>query len=118
MSRRPPGLTLTDTLFPTRRSSDLRRGIDDRRDKRFVDHDAPPHRAARQQPADAPAVGRDVAQDRPHVGQSRLPDPARELALRSEEHTSELQSLMLISYVFFSLQRKGVRHEYLSLHYQ
>src|SRR3546814_944351 len=33
----------------------------------------------------------------------RLPDPARP---RSEEHTSELQSLMRISYAVFCLQKK------------
>src|SRR3546814_2099198 len=33
---------------------------------------------------------------------------ARELALRSEEHTSELQSLMRISYAVFCLKKKNI----------
>src|SRR3546814_2560169 len=34
-------------------------------------------------------------------------DTERDLALRSEEHTSELQSLMRISYAVFCLQKKN-----------
>src|SRR3546814_7250963 len=41
---------------------------------------------------------------------TRMPDPyheaARTLAPRSEEHTSELQSLMRISYAVFCLKKK------------
>src|SRR3546814_1328185 len=38
---------------------------------------------------------------------SRLPDPARrKIKARSEEHTSELQSLMRISYAVFCLKKK------------
>src|SRR3546814_3944184 len=33
-------------------------------------------------------------------------------ALRSEEHTSELQSLMRISYAVFCLKKKKIQHEY------
>src|SRR3546814_5225238 len=38
-------------------------------------------------------------------------DPARQV-LRSEEHTSELQSLMRISYAVFCLKKKTTHHAY------
>src|SRR3546814_10854920 len=34
------------------------------------------------------------------------------LALRSEEHTSELQSLMRISYAVFCLKKKNIKYNY------
>src|SRR3546814_2062248 len=37
-------------------------------------------------------------------------------SLRSEEHTSELQSLMRISYAVFCLKKKNTEHNYCSLH--
>src|SRR3546814_2814114 len=40
------------------------------------------------------------------IGRERLPDPAR-----SEEHTSELQSLMRISYAVFCLKKKNTKHK-------
>src|SRR3546814_5927797 len=43
---------------------------------------------------------REVALD--HIGGAVNPDPA----MRSEEHTSELQSLMRISYAVFCLKKK------------
>src|SRR3546814_6020302 len=36
------------------------------------------------------------------------------LSVRSEEHTSELQSLMRISYAVFCLKKKKQRHRYLT----
>src|SRR3546814_1678535 len=36
--------------------------------------------------------------------------------LRSEEHTSELQSLMRISYAVFCLKKKTVNHYYIHYH--
>src|SRR3546814_4370912 len=42
---------------------------------------------------------------------SELLDPVkRELRMRSEEHTSELQSLMRISYAVFCLKKKNITH--------
>src|SRR3546814_8133248 len=44
-----------------------------------------------------------------HSGQPALPTPAHQVghrAQRSEEHTSELQSLMRISYAVFCLKKK------------
>src|SRR3546814_3425327 len=89
MLRRPPRSTRTYTLFPyTTLFRSLRTG----------------HRqSALPLPETAP---RDI--DRPgrlglveQVGMSRYADP-----LRSEEHTSELQSLMRISYAVFCLKKK------------
>src|SRR3546814_10668326 len=77
MIRRPPRSTRTDTPFPTRRSSDL----------------ADLHRPSAD---DDPAL----RQDLPHAGRSRAGDR------RSEEHTSELQSLLRISYAVFCLKKK------------
>src|SRR3546814_5761189 len=37
-------------------------------------------------------------------------DSIRDTALRSEEHTSELQSLMRISYAVFCLKKKNTSH--------
>src|SRR3546814_6018443 len=36
-------------------------------------------------------------------------NPSRGLAIRSEEHTSELQSLMRISYAVFCLKKKKIK---------
>src|SRR3546814_6030021 len=47
--------------------------------------------------------------------------PARFKAIRSEEHTSELQSLMRISYAVFCLKKKKTKikntHKHLTHHY-
>src|SRR3546814_4241473 len=42
--------------------------------------------------------------------QKRLQQADRDIALRSEEHTSELQSLMRISYAVFCLKKKNSNH--------
>src|SRR3546814_4305069 len=84
MIRRPPRSTRTDTLFPTRRSSDLLVVVPG---QVVVDDDEQRHLVVR-----------------------RCPQRARrhhEVAVaRSEEHTSELQSLMRISYAVFCLKKK------------
>src|SRR3546814_10709119 len=94
MRRRPPRSTLTDTLFPYTtlfRSSGYRR-----------------HRRRRAAPPQAiggcdrpgPAI---PAASRPAGSSDCAP---RSPAKRSEEHTSELQSLMRISYAVFCLKKK------------
>src|SRR3546814_6375732 len=71
-----------------------------------------PCRAARARADDA---------ERPHAGELRgdaadlEAHPGDGLAPRSEEHTSELQSLMRISYAVFCLKKKK-RHEYQHAH--
>src|SRR3546814_3336807 len=58
----------------------------------------PPHRE-RQGPVDGKALR--------HVADGEA-GAARDRALRSEEHTSELQSLMRISYAVFCLKKKNI----------
>src|SRR3546814_1225511 len=91
MIRRPPRSTRTDTLFPTRRSSDLRRD--------GLPVPSCPSRSAIQLARchrRAPPARRRVTW---HAAR-------RDKSGRSEEHTSELQSLMRISYAVFCLKKK------------
>src|SRR3546814_10901043 len=46
----------------------------------------------------------------PHGGCRHCPSPSSSSATRSEEHTSELQSLMRISYAVYCLQKKKHIH--------
>src|SRR3546814_9146018 len=60
-----------------------------------------------------PLHGRGAGRDRQQYRRARHPihrDRAQELAVRSEEHTSELQSLMRISYAVFCLKKKKKQH--------
>src|SRR3546814_2839885 len=98
MIRRPPRSTRTDTLFPYTTLFRSRTP-----DKRKVGGSSPPR------PTSLP---RGVARrSRPSRAKGRS---ALRLALvhRSEEHTSELQSLMRISYAVFCLkQKKQTNHK-------
>src|SRR3546814_6795531 len=88
MIRRPPRSTRTDTLFPY---TTLFRSARSR--------PAPArHRSAR---AAAPAPRPPGSPDRRDVRR----------ASRSEEHTSELQSLMRISYAVFCLKKKKTKKQ-------
>src|SRR3546814_2308031 len=101
MIRLPPRSTRTNTLFPSTtlfRSRHLP-----------VDRLLPPaRRAAAARAADRPASGAcrahrpAVRADLDHRPHGALHDAVR----RSEEHTSELQSLMRISYAVFCLKKK------------
>src|SRR3546814_10245726 len=98
MIRRPPRSTRTDTLFPY---TTLFRSVQE------VHRDAAAHRA-RADDADRPDVDRGyVGTDVGNAG--RLPLGEEDMA-RSEEHTSELQSLMRISYAVFCLKKKTNQH--------
>src|SRR3546814_3779236 len=77
--------------FPTRRSSDLAADLSDPHALALSRHDAYSR-------ASAPAVSR-----RPRMSLTFLPR-------RSEEHTSELQSLMRISYAVFCLKKKNTSY--------
>src|SRR3546814_10435742 len=57
-------------------------------------------------------LGRSPATVRP----ARAASTAAVAASRSEEHTSELQSLMRISYAVFCLKKKKTKHKYESHH--
>src|SRR3546814_10867370 len=104
MRRRPPTSTRTDTLLP---STPLFRTGGAARDGRGRRRGRPgePRRRAGCGPGRAP---RTAARDRGAGGTGaghdrRIPGPRH----RSEEHTSELQSLMRISYAVFCLKKKN-----------
>src|SRR3546814_1344943 len=99
MIRRPPRSTRTDTLFPYTTLFRSTRGCGTRR------------RAA--QSRRVPARGRNAIRHAPLTAHARdhrwyggLGDRGGAALGRSEEHTSELQSLMRISYAVFCLKKK------------
>src|SRR3546814_4020044 len=115
MIRRPPRSTRTDTLFPYttlfRSPQTLRDLVEACRDERchrvhpsHVPPELPLHRSVQL----ARNSGERRSADRPlQLGAAKLTQqPAGVLRARSEEHTSELQSLMRISYAVFCLQKK------------
>src|SRR3546814_8143879 len=103
MIRRPPRSTRTDTLFPYTTL--------------FRSRKRPEHRPGALRPSSKvlprlKAPRRRRAADPRSTWRSRQ----RESAMRSEEHTSELQSLMRISYDVFCLKKKknkNYRHQHI-----
>src|SRR3546814_4972766 len=96
--RRPPRSTRTDTLFPYTTLFRSLRGLFVRR---------PPDRRR------GAAGGSGCATaHRPGQGRERARIPAAAPRSRSEEHTSELQSLMRISYAVFCLKKKTNKQEH------
>src|SRR3546814_19062264 len=105
MIRRPPRSTRTDTLFPyttlfrsdhhVGRQAILKAAIRGHRHPGGHHHG---HAIARQDARAQPAFGRPALDHRLPV--------APGAGERSEEHTSELQSLMRISYAVFCLKKK------------
>src|SRR3546814_3857577 len=89
MIRRPPRSTRTDTLFPYTTLFRSRPPA-----KQFAAHPAPAAAATQV---------------------DRLPAGFRSSGSRSEEHTSELQSLMRISYAVFCLKKKKYKTHMLSV---
>src|SRR3546814_9010353 len=114
MIRRPPRSTRTDTLFPYttlfrshKAPLHLKKRMKVERNQR--DRPAPPvPGASLPGPASGAAPGADsAAKYYPCINESLTPRGvycSREQ--RSEEHTSELQSLMRISYAVFCLKKK------------
>src|SRR3546814_7707480 len=104
MIRRPPRSTRTDTLFPytTLFRSD-RRGVRRRRSRR-----AGPRPSPR---SDRPRLW--IAHLSRHVLDRAAGAVAGRVSEhdRSEEHTSELQSLMRISYAVFCLKKKKTNNQ-------
>src|SRR3546814_9820584 len=106
MIRRPPRSTRTDTLFPY---TTLFRSIgnvgagDFSRGKLWIQQEdngrANGAGAYRRQ-------GNQDAQNRARADRAQALRRARQRISRSEEHTSELQSLMRISYAVFCLKKK------------
>src|SRR3546814_1008678 len=111
MIRRPPRSTRTDTLFPDTTlfraagADAHHRGAEAHRRLVVAAH-------AHGEPAEAVAAG-DLAQQgevqRGLFVDRRDAHEAGDLELRSEEHTSELQSLMRNSYAVFCLKKKNNR---------
>src|SRR3546814_6218066 len=106
MIRRPPRSTRTDTLFPY---TTLFRSFVAKIDRKGVhrqqhdkQHDDRGGGFLDKAPVDLVRPEKDL--HRQH-GRGRA-DAARNVADRSEEHTSELQSLMRISYAVFCLKKK------------
>src|SRR3546814_4694219 len=104
MIRRPPRSTRTDTLFPY---TTLFRSLEDHAIRRLGTF----HEAAGVEMA---VAGEQCAQ--PRFGRGFI-DEARRIGggiarRRSEEHTSELQSLMRISYAVFCLKKKKYNTQY------
>src|SRR3546814_6299878 len=97
MIRRPPRSTRTDTLFPY--TTLFRSPGEGRPDRRRAVLLHPHFRRLRQ-----PAISRRRQADDAEHPDNRH-DESR-AAVRSEEHTSELQSLMRISYAVFCLKNK------------
>src|SRR3546814_5886319 len=109
MIRRPPRSTRTDTLFPyttlfrshgrRRRLSGIRLAVCDAHLARSGQAQQLPADAGRREECDRDAERADFVRRtrRPAVGGRPT---------RSEEHTSELQSLMRISYAVFCLKKK------------
>src|SRR3546814_11228710 len=95
MIRRPPRSTRTDTLFPY--TTLFRSAVIDA-SKLGLGRDAWP-----------PSLPATVAMARTRCAPNSarlLAADGRSLVCRSEEHTSELQSLMRISYAVFCLKKK------------
>src|SRR3546814_4345744 len=99
MIRRPPRSTRTDTLFPytTLFRSPLAAGHAQRLDLALLDR--------------LDEIRRSIDHHRNPPGQEIVDGAGsalvRDVADRSEEHTSELQSLMRISYAVFCLKKKN-----------
>src|SRR3546814_2182530 len=103
MIRRPPRSTRTDTLFPYTTLFRSGAGCN-------VDRLQPAgHGSADRQVQPAEPAGR--AGPPPHPAQPVGCTQAAAGRNRSEEHTSELQSLMRISYAVFCLKKKNNKYE-------
>src|SRR3546814_5724969 len=99
MIRRPPRSTRTDTLFPY---TTLFRSADTQEDTEI--YSPMISRLAHLALIDVLALGVALRQGKE---ESRVLEKTKK---RSEEHTSELQSLMLISYAVFCLKKKNKTH--------
>src|SRR3546814_7942655 len=109
MIRRPPRVTLTDTLFPYTtlfRSVGAFETIDQETMIGISGRNRVLHPAAAASRRRGPLAD-SVIHARRVVGPAQEQAAVRRAARRSEEHTSELQSLMRISYAVFCLKKKN-----------
>src|SRR3546814_10476448 len=112
MILRPPRSTRTDTLFPY---TTLFRS-DDREERSSDDPSVTAVRSGNRRPLPLTGAWRAAPyRARRQVrGRARRRTGAVRNRARSEEHTSELQSLMRISYAVFCLQTQNTSHNYTS----
>src|SRR3546814_7502401 len=110
MNRRPPRATRTDTLFPY--TTLFRSVLRSRRPGRGLPGRRPAPLGPAQRRAAFPA-GRRGMNARTAMGATATGIATIE---RSEEHTSELQSLMRISYAVFCLKKKTTDNNTTSNH--
>src|SRR3546814_2283604 len=106
MIRRPPRSTRTDTLFPytTLFRSTGAQGLATSTEAENATVEIPtPKPAKKRANAKRAAPTQATDQKRKYV---ELPNDEGFISARSEEHTSELQSLMRISYAVFCLKKK------------
>src|SRR3546814_7862491 len=108
MIRRPPRSTRTDTLFPytTLFRSDQRRPNLDRLHLGFLDLCDRGFVEQRAKRSEDRAIGVGDVLKRGTTEDALADLAAYQAKERSEEHTSELQSLMRISYAVFCLKKK------------
>src|SRR3546814_7415830 len=99
MIRLPPRSTLTDTLFPY---TTLFRSLIEGLDVGIAGHVQHPEHVG--QVADGREISDGIVRG---LGVHAGVDGMRAFHRRSEEHTSELQSLMRISYAVFCLKKKN-----------
>src|SRR3546814_4741198 len=109
MIRRPPRSTRTDTLFPyTTLFRSPPEGHCRRHSLGQASGDRLHHPACR--------MGTEISgasRDRASISRDvRLEEHSFLITIRSEEHTSELQSLMRISYAVFCLKKKNNTYTY------
>src|SRR3546814_3530193 len=115
MLRRPTRSTRTDTLLPYttlfRSDGSLRLALSEAAVRDRIDRAVEQSLEIIRQRVDEVGVAEPTIQrvgsDRILVQLPGLADPTRLRELRSEEHTSELQSLMRISYAAFCLTNKN-----------
>src|SRR3546814_8965569 len=111
MTRRPPRSTRTDTLFPYPTLC---------RSPPQADQGGQPVQGAAVQHVPAQFTGdaqgnRALAGRRRSVDRDDRRDVVRHSENRSEEHTSELQSLVRISYAVFCLKKKITHMQHISI---
>src|SRR3546814_10408955 len=105
MIRRPPTDTRTDTLFPYPTLFRSRPLLSNSDSINSIVHGPPSSRRCKRTIEPVPVIG-------PYEsGRVRISVVKHQ---RSEEHTSELQSLMRISYAVFSLKKKKTHINYRS----
>src|SRR3546814_5954394 len=102
----PPISTRTDTLFP---STPLFRSL--RRQEILSARRRPPFHSVRKNGSAQRTKRRRTRRHRQYFGIPQRAHLVQECAERSEEHTSELQSLMRISYAVFCLKKKKITHK-------